>query len=170
MYEKDEYIMYGGEGVCRVVAVGDPPSAAADPRRTYYTLQPLSRSGIIYTPTDTVVPMRPIMTKTEAWTLLHTMPELPKGLRESQDARRIETEYRTCLNSYDSATLFYLVCRIYEKNTEAIHEKKGYGQTDSKYFKRAKELLGGELAHVLEKTPDEAEELIMKNAEELCDN
>lgn len=41
MFEKDQLIMCGGHGVCRVVSITDNPVDRRDKVRKYYVLEPL---------------------------------------------------------------------------------------------------------------------------------
>lgn len=72
MFEKDELIMCGGHGVCRVVDIVDNPIDRLDKRRKYYLLEPVFVKGsTIYTPVDNdKVIMRKIMNKEEAEDLI----------------------------------------------------------------------------------------------------
>ena len=68
MFEKDELIMCGGHGVCRVVDIVGNPIDRLDKKRKYYLLEPVFEKGsTIYTPVDNdKVIMRKIMNKEEA--------------------------------------------------------------------------------------------------------
>lgn len=63
-------IVYGSSGVCRVDAVGPLQRAGPDPERAYYTLSPMFSSGVVYTPVDTSVFMRPVLSQSEVETLI----------------------------------------------------------------------------------------------------
>ena len=50
MFEKDQLIMCGGHGVCRVVSITDNPVDRRDKVRKYYVLEPLfEKASTIYT-------------------------------------------------------------------------------------------------------------------------
>ena len=74
MFEKDELIMCGGHGVCRVVDIVGNPIDRLDKKRKYYLLEPVFEKGsTIYTPVDNdKVIMRKIMNKEEAEELLYS--------------------------------------------------------------------------------------------------
>ena len=59
MYQIGDKIVYGGEGVCLVEAVGPLDIPGSSQERLYYTLAPLYRSGRIYAPVDSTVCSRP---------------------------------------------------------------------------------------------------------------
>lgn len=62
MFTEGQLVIYGGEGVCRIAAVGPSSLSGTDKTKLYYTLTPLTRSGTVLTPVDTKVLMRPILT------------------------------------------------------------------------------------------------------------
>ena len=75
MFTEGQLVIYGGEGVCRIAAVGPSSLSGTDKTKLYYTLTPLTRSGTVLTPVDTKVLMRPILTRQEAESLLPTRAE-----------------------------------------------------------------------------------------------
>lgn len=164
MYQTGEWIIYGGEGVCRVEAVGPAPAAAMDQSKTYYTIKPLYHGGVIYAPTDVPVRMRPILTRQQAWKLLEDIPRMQSEYAHSNDPKETAAQYKAYLETYDCVNLLHLIRMIYIKNQEAILSKKGCGQTADRYLRRAKDLLHGELAVALQIPVDEVEAVIRKAA------
>ena len=59
MFAAGDLVVYGGEGVCRVEGIGPSGMSYDDGDRLYYHLTPLYRSGMVLTPVDTGVLMRP---------------------------------------------------------------------------------------------------------------
>lgn len=165
MYSAGDLIIYGGEGVCRVEQVGAPALSALDKDRTYYTLKPLYHSGIIYAPTDVNIRMRPVISKDEALSLIHGITDMATEFEKYDDAKQAAIEYKAALQTYDCLNLLQLIRLIYYKNVDAMAQKKGLGQTDDKYIKRAKELLYGELAVSLGIPVSEVEDMITKEVE-----
>ena len=164
MYRVGDYIIYGGEGVCRVEAIGPAHASALDQSRTYYTLKPLYHSGTIFAPTDVSVRMRPVLTKCEAQALLDGIPDMCSDYARSADPKETAAQYKAYLETYNCIDLLHLIRMIYSKNREAILQKKGCGQTDDRYLRRAKELLHGELAIALDIPLDQVEGVITKAA------
>ena len=67
MFQKGDLIVYGNTGICRVEEVGTPESLpGVDKEKLYYKLVPVRSASTIYTPVDTSVFMRPVMTKEAA--------------------------------------------------------------------------------------------------------
>lgn len=165
MYQVGDLIIYGGEGVCRVAAVGPAPIAAADPGRLYYTLTPVYRKGVVYAPTDVDVPMRPALSREEALSLIRSIPTMDQNTLEFADAKQAALEYKALLQTYDHGNLLRLIRAIYAKNERAIVQGKSYSHVDEKFLKRARELLHGELAVSLGVEPDEVERMIREAVE-----
>lgn len=165
MYQIDDLIIYGGEGVCRVTAVGEPPLPGLHQGRTYYTLEPLYHGGVIYAPADVAVPMRSVLSEEEAWALIRRIPEMPDTVVQSMDPKQTEAAYKSYLRSYACEDLLHLIRTIYSKNETAITLGKSYGQIDDRFLKRAKTLLYGELAVSLGIPTEEVEDLIVLTIE-----
>ena len=170
MYQVGDRIVYGSEGVCTVMAVGEAPLSAMDQSRMYYTLRPEFRVGVIYAPTDVSVRMRPVLTREEAWSLIRGIPALDEERREPMDAKQAAAEYKAQLQDYECADLLRLIRLIYNKNREAIRLGKSYGQTDERFLKRARELLYAELSIALDIPVDRVEDTITRAVEEMTGN
>lgn len=104
MYQVGDLIIYGGEGVCRVAAVGPAPIAAADPSRLYYTLTPVYRKGVVYAPTDVDVPMRPVLSREESLSLIRSIPTMDRDTMEFADAKQAALEYKALLQPMTTGT------------------------------------------------------------------
>ena len=66
MFNIGDYILYGKNGVCRLTDICSSPFDEND-TRTYYKLQTQhGASSVIFTPTDTKIASRKLMTKEEA--------------------------------------------------------------------------------------------------------
>lgn len=163
MFRPGEYIIYGGEGVCEVKAVGQPPFGGGD--RQYYTLAPVYHTGVIYAPVDVSIPMRPILTRQEALALIDAIPGMEEDFAFRPDPRKAAQEYKAVLQTYDCANLLRLIRMLYNKNRQAITDGKHYGQTDDRFLRQAKELLYGELAMALDIPFGEVEAAIVRAVE-----
>ena len=70
MYHCGDYIIYGTNGVCKILEIGSPGFPQADKNKQYYTLSPIYGLETIYVPLDTNAYMRPVMSKEEAEALI----------------------------------------------------------------------------------------------------
>lgn len=165
MFKVGELIVYGGEGVCRVEAIGAAPLPLLDADKTYYTLQPLYRSGLIYAPTDVAVPMRPVIDRAEAEKLILGIRDLDESKPQQTSLREKTALYRSYLSGYACADLILLIRLLHAQNRHAQAQGRRQGQTEERFMRRAKELLYGELAVALSIQPDEVEDVIARMVE-----
>lgn len=149
MYEVGALIIYGSEGVCRVREIGSPDIPAINPERTYYTLSPVYREGVIYTPVDSPVFMRPVISRLDAERLVEDIPTIAETLCEEKNLRFLAEQYDKFLQTHNCADLVQLIKGLYQKKQRAVLLGKKPGAVDERYMKRAEELLYGELAAVL---------------------
>lgn len=150
MYEIGAMIIYGGEGVCKVEAVGPLALTGMARDRQYYTLAPLYREGRIYAPVDTNVYMRPILSKEEAEELVRTIPDI-EGIPCSDRNPRLLTErYQEMLRTRSCVSMIRLIKTAYGKSRARQARGVKPGQVDERYRKRAEDLLYGELAVALD--------------------
>ena len=160
MYQIGTLIVYGGEGVCRVEAIGPLEMSGVQKGREYYTLAPLYRSGTIFAPVDTSVYTRPIMTREQADALIDQIPEIPAEVYENSNPRLLNEHYQALLKSYDCVDLICLIRAVYQKGRKAEQRGKHLGQVDERNVKRAEEMLHGELAAALDIPVDDVKDYI----------
>ncbi len=161
MYAVGQLIVYGGD-VCRVDAIGPLEMRGAQPRKDYYTLMPVRGSGKIFTPVDTTVQTRPVLTREEAEALIDRLPELPVEIYENSNPRLLNEHYQAYLKSCDCTRLAMLIRAIYAKGRRAAQHGRRLGQVDERSFKRAQELLHGELAVALGIPVEEVKDYIVR--------
>ena len=162
MYQTGELVAYGAEGVCRVAAVGPLEMQGAQKGTDYYTLTPLYGSGKIFIPVDANVTIRPVMTRAEAEALIDRIPEIPGEVCENNNPRVLNEHYQTLMKSYDCEDLVRLIRAIYAKGQRG----RRLGQVDERTFKKAEEMLHGELAVALGIPPDQVKDYISRRVEE----
>lgn len=165
MYQIGELIVYGAEGVCRVESVGPLEMRGAQKGVEYYTLSPLYREGKIFTPVDTTVYTRPVMTKEEARELIALMPTIPEEVYENSNPRLLNEHYQVFLKSYDCVELVRLIRAIYAKGRGVAERGRHLGQVDERSMKRAEEMLHGELAAALDMPVENVKDYICKAME-----
>lgn len=149
MYNIGDLIIYGSEGLCRVEAVGALDKCIIDSDMLYYTLCPIYHEGKIYTPVDTAVFMRPIITCENAQHLIDCIPQIQINPYNNQDLKLIERQYKSLLKTYNCEDLVQMIKSITAKKNIAVEQGKKLGQTDERYMKNAEDLLYGEFAFAL---------------------
>ena len=167
MYKIGDYVVYGGEGVCKVLDIGEPAISGVNQKKTYYTLAPVFRGGKIYTPVDTTVVMRPVMTYDEAMALIRKMPEIEGEIYNNSKTTMLSQHYKSYIDTYDCVGLVQVIKSVYLKRQAAIQNKKRLGQVDERYMKRAEDMLYGEFAVVLDIPREEVKGFIEREVEKL---
>ena len=167
MYQVGQLIVYGAEGVCRVEQIGPLDMRGARQDADYYTLSPLYREGKIFTPVDTPVHTRPVMTRQEALALIARIPHIPAQVYENNNPRLLTEHYQSLLKSDDCLDLLRLIRAIYAKGRSAAHRGRHLGQVDERSLKRAQEMLHGELAAALDIPMEEVPDYIRRSVEGL---
>lgn len=149
MFQTDDYIIYGSSGVCKVESVGKLNLQGTDQSKVYYTLSPVHKIGKIYTPTDANVPMRPLITYDEAQQLISRIPSISASHSPENNYKSLSDHYNKLLQTCCCVDLIVLLKTIYIKNEQLIKQGKHIRQVDSKFMKKAEDLLHSELSFVL---------------------
>jgi CarD family transcriptional regulator len=149
MFKRGDLILYGNTGVCRVKDIGTKDMPGAVKNQLYYTLEPLYQAGVIYTPVDCKVFMRPIISKDEANRLIDTIPAQEAEIFHSRVLSELSTHYEDCLKTHDCADLIEMTKSLYAKKQSVLSQKRKFGAVDDRFMRRAEDLLFGELAAAL---------------------
>lgn len=167
MYQKDSLLIYDSVGVCRVEDIGLPAGIpVSDKTKQYYKLAPVYGPGTIYIPVDTKVFMRPVISKEEATTLIHKIPEIREDLCESHNQKVLEDHYKASFKTHECESLIQLIKTVYMKERNLEKTGKKTGKTDRQYMKRAKELLHEELSVALGIPVEDVEGYIDREVED----
>ena len=150
MYHVGELVVYRGEGVCRVEAVGPLNMSGAQKNRLYYTLTPLRWKGKIYTPVDACAIIRPALTKKEAMALIRTISSGQTIPRTGQSSRILSKFDLEKLYSYNGVSMPQIVKTIYGKHNNRRSQNFKPNDVDKRCMKQAEEMLCSELAVALE--------------------
>ena len=167
MYSIGDKIMYGGTGVCVVQGITSVKKSSLEQPRDYYVLKPLYQSGTIQIPVDnTKVPIRPVMTRSEAEALVDGIPEISAVICYEKNLTALRNHYQQQLNTFDCRDLVRMTKSIYAKKKDAESRQKKIGMTDEKFLRRAEDLLFGELAVALGIARDEVRGFISDRLQE----
>ena len=165
MYQIGERVVYGQTGVCEIEDIGPLDIHGAKKEKVYYTLHPVYQNGRIFAPIDTVVYMRPVITKEEVLNIINRIPDIEKDVYENRNPRLLNEHYKLYLKSGDFIDLIRLVRAIYAKGELAAEKGHKLSQVDENYMKRAEELLHNELACALGIHPEEVKDFITNRLE-----
>jgi len=166
VYKIGDLIVYGSEGVCRVDQVGHLDNPRFDKSIEYYTLLPLYRDGKVYTPVDTTVSIRPVISKDEAEEMISGITDVTPEIFETRNLREPEEHYKTRISTHRCADLIYLIRSIRLKRHKLTGLGKKLGVIDERYMKRAEDMLHGEFAVALSIPKDSVAEYIAGKLDE----
>lgn len=166
MFEIGQFIVYGSNGVCKVVDIGKLDMEGMPKDRDYYTLEPCYTKGSrILTPTDNKkTVMRKIMTRKEADDLMDHVRELDTIW--ISDERKREASYKSVLATCDCRELVRVIKTIYQRQQKRMKEGKKLAVSDERYFKLAEDQLYSELAVVLGVSREEARAYMLERIEQ----
>ena len=160
MFEKDQLIMCGGHGVCRVVNITGNPIDKLDKVRKYYVLEPVFEKGsTVYTPVDNdKVIMRRIMSKEEAEDLVGRITTIETVWIQEEKSR--EQMYKEAIRTYDCQSLVQIIKTLYQRKQNRLKEGKKVLSSDEQYLHKAEELLYSEMSLALSIPKEEVEAYI----------
>ena len=146
MFQKDDYVIYGNNGVCTVRDVGPLDIPGVPKERIYYTLVPYyNKDSQIFTPVDShKVVMRTLICEEEIMQLIREISSIE--LLWIQDEKQRESRYKEALRSCDCRELIRIIKTIYQRKQHRIAAGKKMTASDEKYFHLAEESLYGEFA------------------------
>ena len=149
MIEKNQLIMCGGHGVCRVVDVTGNPIDRLDKIRKYYVLEPVFEKGsTVYTPVDNdKVIMRRIMNKEEAEELVDKITQI--NTVWIQEEKNREQMYKEAIRTYDCHSLVQIIKTLHLRKQRRLKEGKKVLSSDEQYLRKAEELLYSEISLAL---------------------
>ena len=142
MYKIGDIFLYGSNGVCKITDIKSEKFARET--KTYYILSPFFDSKeTIFVPVDNetlISKMKSLLSKSEIMELIKSIPEQKTIWNENTNTRRD------------------LFKKIINKAQEAIG--KSLSVVDEKYYRRAQNIIHGEIALVLDMQPTEVEPFI----------
>lgn len=162
MFAAGDKIVYGGVGICQVESVGPLPDkkAGLDPQRLYYTLRPLHDNGVVYTPVDTSVFMRPVISRQQATELLDHLPEYTAMECSGGDYRQQVQQYREALKTHRTDELVRLLKALWLRQCRCRAQGKTLGKVDRQFQQTAEKFLYEELSCVLDIPTDQVQERV----------
>lgn len=160
VFQINDYIVYGGIGVCKVNKIGTLTIGGIDKAKSYYTLEPLySKGSIVYTPiNNSKVIMRKVLSKDEACKLIDDIPNIQT--KSVTDDKNCEEIYKEALKKYDCCEWIKTIKMLYLRKQDRITQGKKMSNTDESYLSMAEDCLYGELAIPLEIPKDKVVDYI----------
>ena len=149
MFQENDVVVYGIQGVCRIVGIDEKKVNGAVKR--YFVLKPTSdRGAVFYVPTwneKALGKMRNVMTKDQIDALIDSMPEkAPTWI--TNDNERKDT-YQSILASGDQAAMICMIQALFTHKREREAEGKRMHVSDEYFLKDAEQILYNEWQYVL---------------------
>lgn len=146
MYEVGDMVIYGKQGVCRIEEIGSISITSNDDTTQYYTLVSVYGTGKTYTPVDTAVYMRHIMTLEEVQNIIKEIPNIAQQPIQFKNTREMTDYYKNSIESYHWERLIGVIKTVYFKAQHIKQQGKKLGQIDERYKREAEQLLYQEFA------------------------
>ncbi|MFV0466277.1 MAG: CarD family transcriptional regulator [Lachnospiraceae bacterium] len=168
MFETGQLIVYGGTGVCEVDGIETREVPGTQDKKLYYTLRPVySKGSKIYTPVNNEkVVMRPLITKSEANTLINRIGDMDILQEENMNLR--DKMYKKILYSCDAESCTRIIKTLYIRKNKRQSAGKRVTANDAKYIHLTEEFLFGELALAIGVPKDEIQNVVTNEVEKLC--
>lgn len=165
MYDINDYVMCGENGVCKVVEIGTPPIGGIDKQRQYYFLEPIKgKTNVIYSPVDMQKnSLRYVIEKKDAKKLLEEIDALEITWEDKDNLRK--EKYKQILSKYDCHGWLGMIKTVYNKKKELTQKGKKLHSVDMIYLSKLENLLYEELAFVMNTTKEEVMQIITQKLE-----
>lgn len=163
MFAKNDYIIYGTTGVCKITGI--EKKKFNNMEREYYILKPAyDPNSTIYAPVDNnMINIRKIMTVKEVYDLIKTMPDNKPIWIDDINLRK--EKYNEILKKGDKVELVKLIRTLYLEKEKKKNEGKKLYVGDEKIMSEAQRLLHEEFALVLNIKVDEVLPFILGELE-----
>ncbi len=157
MYKVNDHVVYGANGVCRILDICPSPFDKTDPR-LFYVMKPLSAVGnsTIYMPEEFHERIRPIISPDEAKRVLTAYTDAPP-LPVPVERQRREV-YHSAITEGSPLSCLRILKTVRLRRADAAQNKKHLPDVDVEFEAKARKCLFGELMLVLSLSDNEIEE------------
>ena len=153
MYKIGDIFLYGSNGVCKITDIKSEKFARET--KTYYILSPFFDSKeTIFVPVDNET----LLSKSEIMELIKSIPEQKTVWNENTNTRR--DLFKKIINKANRIELISLMKTLHDKKLAQEAIGKSLSVADEKYYRRAQNIIHGEIALVLDMQPTEVEPFI----------
>ena len=160
MYESGTYIVYGVQGVCKVI--GKEKQLINRKRTEFLVLEPLVNSeSRFFVPTQNPAAMSKILSilSREELESLMTSPQLREDCWIIHENIR-KQHYRELLSSGDRVQIMRMVYALYRYKDEQLAAGRKFHQIDDNFLRDAEKLICSEISLVMELTMEESREYL----------
>lgn len=161
MFNVNDTIMYGTQGVCKIVEITEKDFMGA--KKEYYVLKPMNDKGAtLFAPVNTKAgnKMRKILTKEEVHELIAKMPEEETCWISKENLRK-ET-YKKIISEGNHIELIRMIKTLHIHREKREAEGKHLYLSDERFLKEAERILCEEFQYVLNLNREELIAFILK--------
>lgn len=164
MFQKEEFVVHGLKGVCLIKDISRLDFVQN--KDLYYTLVPIyDHQTLLYVPVDSEKSkLRKILDQKEARLWLDELPR--KGTVWYADDKERRQAMERAMISGDQNQWASIVNGLYHKKLQKAQSGKRFTDRERELYRNARGVLLGELAAVLNSTPERLEEQILEKMEE----
>lgn len=149
MFQVNDVIIYGSQGVCKIEGIEEKTIGGA--KKKYFVLKPIKDQGsTIYAPTDNALvlkKMRRLLTVSEINALIDSMPDEKTVWIDNVNERK--EYYKNLLADGDHGALIQMIKTLYDHKKEREAAGKRLHMMDDHFFKDAEQILYNEFQYVL---------------------
>ncbi len=160
MYEVDDAVLYGMNGVCRVIEIATQSFGAKSSK--YYVLKPVYTDSFeIFVPVeneDLTGKMRRVISKEQVMSEIDMFSPGQQCWIED-DAKRLDSFNQTLKNG-EHKSLFEMVNMLFRRREELRPQKKKLHASDERFLKDASRLIREEFAYVLEMEQNDVKDFV----------
>lgn len=158
MFKINDYIVYGDNGICKVVDIGIP-SISCHKNKVYYTLEPIYESGKIYTPVDNShIIMRKLINRDDAEKLIASINTIEPYWID--DYKEREMKFKEVIKSCDCSEEVRLIKSVLQRKELCKSTGKKTSLNDDKFLKKAKEKILSEFSIAFDMPADMVDKYI----------
>ena len=149
MFEVNDTIMYGTQGICKIVEITEKDFMGT--KKEYYVLKPISDEGAtLFAPVNNEKiesKMRRILSEEEIYELIETMPYEEGNWIHNENERK--EQYKKIIAGGDRTELIRMIKALYFHKKEREADGKHLYLSDERFFKEAERILYDEFQYVL---------------------
>lgn len=149
MFEVNDTIMYGTQGICKIVEITEKDFMGT--KKEYYVLKPINDAGAtLFAPVNNEkieAKMRRILSKEEIIELIETMPYEEANWIDNENERK--EKYKRIIAGGERAELIKMIKALYFHKKKREADGKHLYLSDERFFKEAERILYDEFQYVL---------------------
>lgn len=163
MFDIGDYIVYGHNGICRVLDITHPDISGVDTDRLYYVLMPEKTKGSrLFCPADDDnISIRRVINEQEAKEIISASKGVEPLVIENDRMR--DVSYKNAMKSSDLMQWIKVIKTLLIRKRERESLGKKITATDERYLKLAQEGLYSELALATGLGKEKIQEIILSN-------